>query len=407
MTKLSGGTAMFHELQKRDKIGHKIIGYVECDSSLNVENTLVFLKEKARRLIKKHRHFGCVIVGDHWTNVPKIYMEEIVYHFDGTHHEFAEQNLNKPFPQGIPCWRLVVTNNQHIVFMCDHVYGDAGVMEEIMASLFDDHSKKERNEGKKPSYSLFSRIVLFFKVLYLLYKRYWCMKTESQIEAAPWAPPSRVEQCHLATLSLSELKKNRERFSCSDGSKITINDMLHSLIVKTCRENLKKSTITSAAMFNLRNQEMTIDSEQNQVGYIILANEVKSSNTPPEEVIRDVHDFMQFYKVTPVVPCIAYGMKLYYDWDREKACNLIRNTNKSVDFIISNYAFPYENKTTQGGVAVKNVIGTATPCDANQIYSITSYGDHVNIYLTYKADKVKELEMLKRQFTEAVKWLEM
>ena len=258
MTKISGGTAIFHELQKRHKIGHKIIGYIECDSTLNVEKTLLFLKEKARRLINKHRHFGCVIVGGYWTTVPKIYMEDIVYHFDGTHDEFAKENLNKPFAEGAPGWQLVVTNNNYIVFTCDHVYGDAGVMEEIMASLFDDNSKKERKAGKTPSYSLISRILLFFKVLYLLYKRYWCVKTEvPKYKPAPWSPPSRVAQCHLATLSLSDLKKNRDRFSCSDGSKITINDMLHSLIVKTCRENLKKSTITSAAMFNMRKDIMS------------------------------------------------------------------------------------------------------------------------------------------------------
>lgn len=410
MTKISGGTAIFHGIQKQHKIGHKIIGYIECESSLNVEKTLPFLKEKARALIKKHRHFGSVIVGEYWTIVPKIYMEDIVYHFDGTHDEFAKENLNKPFTEGVPGWRLLVTNNNYIVFTCDHVYGDAGVMEEIMASLFDDDSKKERKARKPPSYSLISRILLFFKVLFLLYKRYWCVKTAvPKYKSAPWCPPSRVAQCHLATLSLSDLKKNSERFSCSDGSKITINDMLHSLIVKTCRENLKKSTITSAAIFNLRKDNnvsfSTVDSDQNKITCILLANKVDSSEIPPEEVIQDVHHFMQFYKVTPAVPCIAYAMNLYHDWNKEKACDIVQKINTSVDFLISNYAFPYENKTIQGGIAVKNVIGTATPCDANQVYSITSYGDHINIYLTYNVDKIKDIEGLKNDFYKALKWL--
>lgn len=399
-SEMTASTSIFYDLFQKDKIGHKIISTIECEP-LNIEKTVVFMRNKMRDIVKRYPHFGSRIINHSWKNAELDY-NRMVFSLKKTRKDVVDNVLNKPLDEDLPGWQVIITQDNCIMFIFDHVYGDGAFIANVVRVLLDDDSLNNVPlPREKKKVSLLSKILLFFKVLYLLYNRL-CLKDKSS--SAPWSENS-TKQIKLTQFSLSELKKIRSRFSCSDGSHISINDIIHSLIVKTNSDYFNKDIISSAAMFNMR-KDMGDFNDKNKLGYIILANEVKRES-PPEEVLRDVHDFMRFYKETPATGIISKCMHWYYAYDREKACNLLRYLNGGVDFIISNYMFQYKDKHIQQGVKLLNIHGTVTPCDASQMYSVSTYGDNVNIYLTYKTSKITNITSFMEKFEKSVEWLSL
>lgn len=398
--KISASTSIFYDLFLNNKIGHKIVSTMQCEP-LDMKKTKIFMKHKMREIIKKYPHFGSRIVNHSWIQGELDY-DKMVIVVDESRDQITEELINVPFPKDLPGWQVYITKDNCVMFICDHTYGDGSYIANVVRTLFDNDElnnlqSPSREKGK--SLSFISRVILFFKTLYLIYMRF---KFARKAPSAPWCE-EKNGQVELATFSLSELKKIRDRFYCSDGTHISINDLIHTLITRANSVYLKKDTVTSAAMFNMRKKTSDFN-DQNKLGYILLTNKVKQ-NADPEDVLRDVHDFMQFYKVTPATAIISKCMHLYYAWNNKKACQLLRDLNKSVDFIISNYMFQYKNKHIQQGIKVVNAFGTVTPCDAGQMYSVSTYGDKVNIYLTYNKNQIRDIERLQKDFNDSFKWL--
>jgi hypothetical protein len=395
--KISATTSIFYDLFMNNAIGHKIVTTMQCEA-INIEKSKVFMKHKMKEIVKKYPHFGSRIVKHVWTDC-EIDYDKMVIIVDKTHMEITEELINVPFPKELPGWQVYITKDNCVMLICDHTYGDGAYIANIALTFFDNdelNNLPSPSREKRRSLSLISRIMLFFKILYLIYMRF---KFVDKSPPAPWIEPNN-KQIELATFSLSELKTIRDRFSCTH---ISINDLIHTLITRTNSIYLKKNTITSAAMFNMRKNTDDLN-DQNKLGYILIANKVKEG-AMPEELLKDVHDFMQFYKVTPATAIISKCMHLYYAWNNKKMCKLLQDLNKSVDFIISNYILPYKDKSIQQGIKVVNAIGTVTPCDAPQMYSVTSYGDKVNVYLTYNKNEIKDIERLQNNFNDSLKWL--
>lgn len=397
-SEITYGTSIFYDLYQKDKIGHKIVSTIECEE-LDVKQTLVFMKNKAKIFCRKYPHFHSRIQGKSWYRVETMDYDKMIFMVDKSKNDIMETILNEPLNQDLPGWQIIVTNDNCIMFICDHIYGDGAFIANLVCQLFDDKSLNNLPvKREKRSISLFSKIFLFFRILFLIYKRFRFSKKVS----APWSVTKNKQLC-LGTLSLSNLKKIRDRFSCKDDTHISINDLVHTIIVKTNSLYFKKDTITSAAMFNMR-ENMNDFNDQNKLGYILLAN--KLHDNLPETLLGDVHDFMTFYKSTPATLIISKLMHWYYSWNSVKACHLIKSLNKSVDFIISNYMFQYKDKHIQNGIKVLNGYGSVTPCDANQMYSVTTYGDNVNIYLTYRETIITDVEHFQNCFDETIKWLQ-
>jgi hypothetical protein len=397
-SEITSGTSIFFDLYQKDKIGHKIVSTIECED-LDVKQTLVFMKHKAQTFCRKYPHFHSRIQGKSWHRVETMDYDKMIFMVDKSKNDIMETILNESLNQDLPGWQIIVTNDNCIMFICDHIYGDGAFIANLVRELFDDKSLNNLPvKREKRNISLLSKIFLFFRILFLIYKRF----TFSKKVCAPWSSFKNKQFC-LGTLSLSNLKKIRDRFSCKDETYISINDLVHTIIVKTNSLYFKKDTITSAAMFNMR-ENMEDFNDQNKLGYILLAN--KLHDNLPETLLGDVHDFMTFYKSTPATLIISKLMHWYYSWDSVKACRLIKSLNTSVDFIISNYMFQYKDKHIQNGIKVSNAYGSVTPCDANQMYSVTTYGDNVNIYLTYRETIITDVEHFQNCFDETIKWLQ-
>ena len=397
---INAGTSIFYDLYVNDKIGHKIVSTIQCEA-LDLNQTRHFMQQKMKQIVKKYPHFGSRIINHNWMKVDDLNYDKLVIVCDKKRDEAANEILNSTFDSELPSWQVIITKDNCILFTCDHTYGDGAYIANVVRELLDDDSLNNlplKNQKGK-SLTLLSRIWLFFKIIYLIYRRFTLLKKPP---SAPWRETNNG-QIEIATLSLAGLKELRDRFSCSDGTRLSINDLIHTIITRANSIYLKKSNVSSAAMFNMRSN-MADFNDQNKIGYILLTNKVNNDGMP-EEVLREVHDFMQFYKLTPATAIISKLMHLYYAWNRDKACKLLRDLNSSVDFIISNYMFEYKDKHIQHGIKIVNAFGTVTPCDANQMYSISTYGDKVNIYLTYNKDVITEVEKLRAEFDNAMQWL--
>ena len=407
------GTTIFYDLYKKDALGHKIIVTLKC-GSFEINPTLDFLKKKAKDIMVKYPHFRCRMIDYEWMYF-RIDYDKMVVFVDKPHSLVADDILNTPFDTTMPGWNVTITNDNHIIFSCDHTYGDGAYIANVIKEIFDDDSfnnillskSKTKSYFRFNPFELFSRVTLFFRIIYLIYVRFISMYIFSfffVMNDVVQEERQAVQQTKIAELSLSELKKIQTLYSVKNSGKhFSINDILHSILVKTNHDYLKKGTITSAAMFNMRN-DITDIHKENKWGCILLANDVKE-NVFPEHILSEVHEFMEFYKKTPATWLISKAIHLYYDWDNEKACHLLRFLNKKVDFVISNYVLPYKEKVFSDGIVIENAYNIVTPCDVSQLYSILTYGDKVNIHLTYKRDTVTDIERLKMCFENSLKWM--
>ena len=389
-------TSLFYELNCDDKVGHKIVSVIKTASPIELE----WLRIKVKEIFAREEIFHCKIVNHSWVE-SAINWEKQIYKVDENVKlsDYVNENLNTLFDPQYPGWICAIVEESNIVFSFDHCYGDGAKVSNIIRHIFDDPSnnncipKKANTEGRL---SFFAKVWLFLKVVYLVYKRYSKAIVEKDDHIS-----EKSRHIRFGQLSLSQLKRIRDRFTCSDGSKISINDILHSLLVKTNSLYFKKGTISSAAMFNMREGKQDMD-VKNKLGYILLTNKCEMDDMP-EEVLRDIHDFMTFYKVTPAVPVIVKAIEWMYWLNKALARDVLIYMNSSVDFIISNYVFEFSDKTLNGGLGVENVNACVSPSHTKQMYSFTTYGDVVNLVLTHKGiDEAK----LKKCFEEALEWLQ-
>ena len=220
--KISASTSIFYDLFLNNKIGHKIVSTMQCEP-LDMKKTKIFMKHKMREIIKKYPHFGSRIVNHSWIQGELDY-DKMVIVVDESRDQITEELINVPFPKDLPGWQVYITKDNCVMFICDHTYGDGSYIANVVRTLFDNDElnnlqSPSREKGK--SLSFISRVILFFKTLYLIYMRF---KFARKAPSAPWCE-EKNGQVELATFSLSELKKIRDRFYCSDGTHISINDI--------------------------------------------------------------------------------------------------------------------------------------------------------------------------------------
>ena len=397
-------TSIFNKFYDQDKIGHRIICQMELDNTkkknINIQNIRDLFKKSFS--LPEFCHFQKLIVNREWHDTP-VNWENHIYELNKS--EKIKNYINKMsshiFPDGQPLWECVTLGNKYIVFVCDHTYGDGALVTKALSCIFDNNEinncikSKNKNNFKL---SFFSRFYLFFKIILLIFFRFIKKKNTNSKKISELK--NQIKTMELGIISLASLKKIREKFNCSDGSYITINDILHTLIVKTNSLYFERENISSAAMFNTRMGSMDLN-RQNKLGYILLANIVRNSDKP-EDTLRDVHAFMQFYKMTPAIPIITSIIDFLHWISGDLALRIIKYMNERVDFVISNYVLEYKDKTINGGINVKNINAMVTPCNTNQMYSLISYGDKINIRLThYCMDKKR----LRTCFKDALEWL--
>ena len=171
------GTTIFYDLYKKDELGHKIIVTLKC-GLFEKTKTVEFLKGKAREIVDMYPHFRCRIVDYEWKSYNVDYDKMIVY-MNREHTEIANDMLNTPFDSSMPAWTVIVSNDNHIIFSCDHTYGDGAYIATILRKIFDDDSlnnvsmpKCKNSNNPFKLLNIVSRVILFFKIIYLIYVRF-------------------------------------------------------------------------------------------------------------------------------------------------------------------------------------------------------------------------------------------
>ena len=390
-------TKVFYDLSKSNNIGHKIISYMKLSNKVSKE----FLVEKLKIIITVYPTLTKIYSNYNWEK-SNLILDNHIKECEIEVEDLINNLLTNEFPKNTPKWQIFTiksgNSDYYLFFVCDHCYGDGATISDIVRYIFDNTSYNDKKTKKLSKLSFFYRCYIFFKVLFLIFIRMYNINFKTPtIEFS-----QKCKQINIATLSLEKLKIIRNNYSCTDSTSISVNDLIHSLLVKTNSLYFNKEAITSIAMFNRREKNDTF-LEKNKLGYILLSNK---DNELPEEVIRDVHEFMTCYKETPLIPMTTFLLESYYYWNKEGAINLLKNINHNVDFIISNYAFEYKDKTINSTSKIENIYAMVNPCHGKQLYSITSYDDNLNIYLTYYEDYIEDIEKLKQYFQEAYHWIE-
>lgn len=392
-------TSIFYNFFIENQIGHRIICQLELENTKKNQIDIEWLRNslKTSFSLPEFSHFKKRIVDGEWRDI-SVNWETLIYKTAKSisKEQYIEKMMNYIFPQDQPLWDCVIIKNKYIIFVCDHTYGDGALVTKALSCIFDNKEENNILQAKsiKNKLSFFARFYLFFKIILLIFFRFYLREKENNNSS-----PLSTKSMELGIISLASLKKIRKRFNCSDGSAISINDILHSLIVKTNSLYFERENISSAAMFNTRVGKYDLIN-QNKLGYIVLANIVGKSDKP-EDLLRDVHDFMQFYKTTPAVPIIINTIWFLHWLNNKLALRIIKKMNRSVDFVISNYVLGYVDKTVNEGIVVKNIKAMVSPCETRQMYSLISYGDKINIKLTYYD---MDEERLRTCFKEALEW---
>ena len=445
--KLDPTSAFLYDIHKTNNIGHKIIGIVHVDGQLSAE----YIQNKIHNIIRKYEFLSCIIEqrcvdGLFGNNTQKLWRyvgSNIHNHFEFIQdftsiEDIIEHSLNTPFKEHIPGWKIQMIYNKstditYIICNINHNYGDGAVVTKLVGELFDNNTDKKdsccpnieskNHNGEKKRTSIINTIILFIKVLIIIIYRFIIAFTRhkqvrtNKINADTDALTYKYRRIH--TWKLDDIKQIKNHYG------VTVNDVIQGIIIKSLflydnrsadggvDGGVDKTSYCSLSMFNLRDTKTELLSsssstyikEHNKIGFIVIPNNI-SNDMGVDDLLHDIHDITTFYKTTPIVPITTSLIQTYYNIHQEGAINSVENLYSVCDFILSNYATKWSNKTIDGH-RVTHISNTVSPHKIPKLYSIISYGDEITMNMSYiqgAMGGIQNIEIYRSCVMQAYKW---
>lgn len=422
-----------HNMTQCNKVGLQCIVLIKlAKTQSDLHNLEKKLRKKMKQVVIKYPHLTCNIINDKWSP-SNINYEQMIY-FDNKSSSEIINTQNKSFNATRPAWRIVISNDNNIVVHFDHVYGDAAFFSNICREWLTDDSLNnvtviKSNPEDTNNISFLSKIILFFKSIYLFCIR---MINHKRLRIPNNNFVKHSHTTRLAKISLTKLNAVRERLGIKTGNnKMTINTILHSIIVKTVSTYFNKDTVFSGSAYGLHDKDdiNTNNLNNNNNATSLFSVNKVNIDTSPFDLLNDVKDSMQFHKLwinldmtirnalykifsplnnISVFKRIGEKINEYIRLFYSCAITYMLTYSSSLypwDFSISNYVIQYKNKTLFNNNPIKNISAMITPSYIPQTFSIITYGDTINIYYTCNTKIVTNLKKLKKHFRNATRWL--
>ena len=282
------------------------------------------------------------------------------------------------------------SNKSFIVWKCHHTYGDGFLISEYLKK-FADTSSIEYPKKIRPSVSLYKKIYsLVVTIISLLYFIFKYKKEDLPIDKDN-ADDDPALFYHCKTWDLNEIKDLKNRY------RVTVNDLLYTVIIKSLRKYCGKSiNVSSLSIFNLRDyskEEDMVNVDPNNVGFMIVTDKVGDEDM--KELLKRSHEKFTDYKSSPITYILTQLLRYIYYISPRAVVKILEFFGKKSTFGISNFR-TFSECNYINGCRVVNISNMVIPYGVGMLFTIVSYDDKITLNVTYR----------KRNLTSPKKFIE-
>jgi hypothetical protein len=256
---------------------------------------------------------------------------------------------------------------------------------------FADTSSIEYPKKIRPSVSLYKKIYsLVVTIISLLYFIFKYKKEDLPIDKDN-ADDDPALFYHCKTWGLNEIKDLKNRY------RVTVNDLLYTIIIKSLRKYCGKSiNVSSLSIFNLRDyskEEDMVNVDPNNVGFMIVTDKV--GNEDMKELLKRSHEKFTDYKSSPITYILTQLLRYIYYISPRAVVKILEFFGKKSTFGISNFR-TFSECNYINGCRVVNISNMVIPYGVGMLFTIVSYDDKITLNVTYR----------KRNLTSPKKFIE-
>jgi len=364
---------------------NKVIGIIELEGNLDE----VFAKNILKKIVSKYPKFGKVVKSKggnlYWEKSDINYknhykvLNKKKYNKE-SYNKLLEKIANKPLKENIPKHKWYFINYPSMCFIvvrfC-HSYGDGDfIIQNVLKNTFGDSNFTEVSRSSKPNNEnifvklwtgIYYFIVSLMSILYFLlfYKKEVIFDTPKQNCRA------KIKEVYIFDLLFLKLKKNTLH--------VSMNDLLYSIILKSLKKYANKENISlsSSSMMNLRKSGTKIKTA-NDFAFVMFSTNMSKGN-----IIEKIHTQMNYYKKSPIIPCITNVLKCLFHF----SCPLVM---KFIDYIFNKNHFGYSCYDTKmnnlyiDNKKVNNIENIVLPYKQDVFFSLATYNNKVKLNMCYK-----------------------
>jgi len=326
---------------------------------------------------------------------------------------FLNKIINKPLKKYIPMWKLFMINNKnktHLIFKCNHIYGDGYyLMNNIFIKYFMDNpinssflirEKNEKNETNKKykskknnffyifkiiNFLLISFLMVVFIFMYLFNYFINCINNKIYNKMKNKKKMYKMKTNSLIKLNVNKCKLIKNKY------KISMNTLIHYIILKSLYYYYKKDTINFLSIFaNLNSKNKHFNVLPYFETFYFSNNEtndhLQGLNTKIElkkKIMNNglLHNFS--FGITDFINKYTHSFltSLYYDFF------------PNFDVSISNF-HSYLRENTINNKKITNIYNSVIMHEIKLLFTCCSYDNYININLVCK--KKYNIEKLKK-----------
>lgn len=280
-------------------------------------------------------------------------------------------NTEFPDPKWIMNYIIDKENKRYrVYFKIDHSYTDGYKLIELLVFTLKQCKNNKKIEFKHTT-NLFNKIyyIIFGTIMLIIYNiKIYIDILLSNVEKNT----NKIDYIKCKSIKLSTIKKNK---------KITVNDFLYSLMIKTdfLYTNKERNIITTSPI-NISGNKYN----NNMVNIMI--------NISNNEKIIYVHELFNKYKYSLYIPIYSFILNTI-------VCKLSDNILKKIyNAILNKVDYVYSNIIGPQDESIKNIHFLTEPFNSEIVFNIISSNDDINIICSFKEGAIKD----KQRFEECI-----
>jgi len=379
-------------LNNDDDKSYEIIAYFKINNLIDEKFIFKYIKKMfiENKELQKHSN-----------NVKSFY--EIKHNED--YNIYLKELLNKPLPKNKIFHSIICINNENeqnnnneniVIVKVNHAYFDGYTLINMLVKALSTENIKiihKTPHYKSMYYYVFGTFLIFFMEMFIISKIY-ISKIIDTFANMFFGNININQNIRINKNANSEIKNDFDYIICkplnlqkikkkSKKCGITINDFLHSLMIKTDKlyNNVNKNIFVGFPI--------NINKMENKLNFCMLLNMFNNSYDNLE-LLKQVNERFNNFKYSLYVPFYTSFTNFIGNFiDVETLLYLYSITMEYVDYSFTNIIGPSNEELKKTGLNINDMHFLLRPKRNEIIYSIISSGNDINVILTFKNGVIK------------------
>ena len=390
--------SLFYYMKENNpNFSNNVLGIVEIEGKIDE----TFVISALKKMVNKYPKFSKVIENQngnlYWKSVKINYKNHYKIitkkkYDKKSHYKLIEKIVNRKLRKNIPkhVWYVInYPSRCFVITKFSHSYGDGDFMiQNVLKEIFGESNVKDierkssnTNSGNiimKLWWGIYYFIVSLLSILYFLF----FYKKEEIFDPPKKNCKAKFKEVYIFDLLFLKLKKNTLN--------VSMNDLLYSILLKSLKKYANKENVclSSSSMMNLRKAGEKIKTA-NDFAFVMFSTNMGKGN-----IFEKIHRQMNYYKRSPIIPCITNVLKCLFHF----SCPLVI---KFINYVFNKNHFGYSNYDTKmenlyiDNKKVKSIENIVIPYKQDVFFSLVSYHNKLKLNMCYKEGILDEERFIK------------